>query len=199
MTTPRPPAARTCSLAVAVAAAVIAATPTTAVAAADALAPPPVFRGSWIATVGANTARPFHGEWSAQALPGRPDDVQGSWSLLGPDGDVAMKGTWAARRAKRGMKGTWSARLPSGGVFSGSFEAIVPGFKGKTFQDLLAATSKAQLAGTWRMGAAARQLVAQGVGGNNTLNVNACGVGPCAARCASRALCLVDVKATGAP
>ena len=146
-----------------------------------------MFRGSWIATVGADSTRPFHGEWSAQALPGRPDDVQGSSWLVGPDGDVAMKGTWSARRAGRGIKGTWSARLPNGGVFSGSFEANVPGFKGKTFPDLLAATrrhSRRQLA----HGRPARQLVAQGVGGNNALNVNACGVGPCAARCASRAL-----------
>jgi hypothetical protein len=155
VTAPRPPAARTRSLAVAIAAAsVIAAAPVTAAGAEAAPTPPPVFRGSWIATAGGNAARPFHGDWSAQALPGRPDDVQGSWSLRGPDGDVTMKGTWAARRAKRGMKGTWSARLPNGGVFSGSFEAIVvPGFKGKTFQDLLAATAKAQVAGSWRMGA----------------------------------------------
>jgi hypothetical protein len=157
VTAPRPPAARIRSLAVAVAAAaVIVAAPAMTAAADAAPTPPPVFRGSWIATVGANTARPFHGDWSAQALPGRPDEVQGSWSLLGPDGDVTMKGTWAARRAKRGMKGTWSARLANGGVLSGSFEAIVsglPGFKGKTFQDLLAATARAQIAGGWRMGA----------------------------------------------
>jgi len=151
MTGPRPRAARTRALAVAAAAAI--ATATTPTTAADAPTPPPVFRGGWIATVGANSARPFHGEWSAQALPGRPDDVQGSWSLVDPAGDIAMKGTWAARRAKRGLKGTWSARLPSGGMFSGSFEANVPKFKGKTFTDLLAATAAAPIAGTWRMGA----------------------------------------------
>jgi hypothetical protein len=105
-----------------------------------------------LATIGANSARPFHGEWSAQALPGRPDDVQGSWSLVAPAGDIKMKGTWSARRAKRGLKGTWSARLPDGGVLSGTFEANVPKFKGKTFTDLLAATQAAQIAGSWRMG-----------------------------------------------
>lgn len=153
MTGPRPPAARFRALAVVVGVAVatIAAAPTAA-AADDAATAPPVFRGGWIATVGATSARPFHGEWSAQALPGRPDDVQGSWSLVDPAGDVSMKGTWAAQRAKRGLKGTWSARLPNGGVLSGSFEANVPKFKSKTFTDLLAAASATQIAGSWRMG-----------------------------------------------
>ena len=155
MTGRRPPAAwsRALAVAVAIAAAAIVATPTAATAAGDAAPAPPVFRGSWIATVGADSTHPFHGDWSAQALPGRPDDVQGSWSLIGPEGDIAMKGTWSARRAKRGLKGTWSARLPNGGVLSGSFEANVPNFKGKTFTDLLTATAAAQIAGSWRMGA----------------------------------------------
>ena len=157
MTGRRPPPARPRALAIAVAVAVaaIAATPTAA-ATGDAATAPPVFRGGWIATVGADSARPFHGEWAAQALPGRPDDVQGSWSLIDPAGDITMKGTWSARRAKRGLEGTWSARLPNGGVLVGGFEAYVPTlpkFKGKTFTDLLAATQAAQIAGTWRMGA----------------------------------------------
>ena len=124
MTGPRPPAARFRALAVAVAAAAIAAAPTAVAADSGAATAPPVFRGGWIATIGANSARPFHGEWSAQALPGHPDDVQGSWSLVDPAGDIKMKGTWAARQTKHGLKGTWSARLPDGGVLSGSFEAM---------------------------------------------------------------------------
>ena len=119
----------------------------------------PIFRGTWIATVGPASGVPFQGEWSAQTtLASRPDEVQGSWSLRGQNGEIAMKGTWSARRAKRGMKGKWSARMPNGGVLSGSFEvdarSFPPGFKGKTFQDLLATTQTARIAGTWRTGGA---------------------------------------------
>lgn len=108
--------------------------------------------GGWIATVGSPSGTPFHGSWSAQVLFGNRDDVYGSWEMFGPRGDITMKGTWAARRAKRGLKGTWSARLPSNAVLSGRFEANVPGFKGKTLEDMLAATLAMQVAGTWRMG-----------------------------------------------
>jgi len=66
---------------------------------------------------------------------------------------VSGKGTWSARRSKRGFAGKWAARVATGGITTGSFEASLPGFKGKTFTDLLAATAAAPIAGTWRMGA----------------------------------------------
>ena len=78
-------------------------------AAAD--APPPVFEGTWIATAGSQT---LHGRWSAQSLPGQPDDLQGSWSMINDGGDVIGQGTWSARRAKRGFAGKWSARAATG-------------------------------------------------------------------------------------
>jgi hypothetical protein len=114
--------------------------------------PPPVFQGTWIATAAAG--QPLHGKWSAQALPGEPDEMQGSWSMVNDAGDTVAQGTWSAQRAKRGFQGRWSARTPTGGSFSGSFEAHLPGFKGKTLQDMFAATKTAQISGFWRMGRA---------------------------------------------
>jgi hypothetical protein len=37
-------------------------------------------------------------------------------------------------------------------LFRGSFEAHVPGFKGKSLQDMFAATKTAEISGYWRMG-----------------------------------------------
>lgn len=117
------------------------------IAAAAPDAAPPIFQGTWIATAGAQV---FHGDWSAQAIPGRLDDVQGSWSLVNGAGDVVAKGTWSARRARRCFRGKWSARAMSGAVYTGSFDAYLPGFKGKTLQDMFAETKAKQIAGTWR-------------------------------------------------
>jgi len=113
--------------------------------------PPPVFQGSWIVTAGSAVLR---GRWSAQALPGQLDDVQGSWSMVNDAGDVTAQGTWSARRSRRGFQGKWSARVASGGIFKGSFEAHLPGFKGKTLQDMFAETATKQVSGFWRMGGA---------------------------------------------
>ncbi len=112
---------------------------------------PPVFEGTWIATAGTAT---FHGRWSAQALPGEPDDMQGSWSMVDDAGAEVMKGTWSAQRARRGFTGKWYARAANGGLFKGSFEAHLPGFKGKTLQDMFAETQAKQISGFWRMGGA---------------------------------------------
>jgi len=113
--------------------------------------PPPVFEGTWIATAG---PRVFHGRWSAQALPGRRDEMQGSWSMLNDAGETIGQGTWSAQRSRRGFQGTWFARPASGGLLRGTFEADLTGFKGKALEDMFAATKTAQIAGFWRMGAA---------------------------------------------
>jgi hypothetical protein len=112
-----------------------------------------VFHGTWIATAGPQV---FHGSWSAQALPGEPDSVQGSWSMVNDTGDVVAQGTWSARRAKRGFQGKWSARAASGGTYNGSFEAHLPGFKGKTLQEMFAETELRQISGFWRTSGGAR-------------------------------------------
>ena len=119
--------------------------------AATAAETPPVFEGTWIVTAGQAV---LHGRWSAQALPGEPDDMQGSWSMANDAGAEVMKGTWSAQRARRGFKGKWSARAANGGLFKGTFEAHLPGFKGKTLQDMFAETQTKQISGFWRMGGA---------------------------------------------
>jgi len=123
------------------------------VAAAAPDAAPPIFQGTWIATAGAQV---FHGDWSAQAIPGRLDDVQGSWSMVNDAGDAVAKGTWSAQRARRGFRGKWSARAIGGALYSGTFDAYLPGFKGKTLQDMFAETKTKQIAGTWRTGGGMR-------------------------------------------
>jgi hypothetical protein len=120
-----------------------------AVARAADTAAPPVFEGTWIATAGPAV---FHGRWSAQALPGRRDEMQGSWSILNDAGETTARGTWSAQRSKRGFQGKWFARPASGGLLSGTFEAHLPGFKGKALEDMFAATKTQQIAGFWRMG-----------------------------------------------
>ena len=72
-------------------------------AARAAASPPPVFEGTGSRPPAA--PRPFHGSWSAQALPGQPDDVQGSWSLVNDAGDTVAQGTWSAERRERGLQG----------------------------------------------------------------------------------------------
>ena len=123
-----------------------------AAAVARAAGTPPVFEGTWIATAGSSP--PLHGRWSAQALPGQPDEMQGSWSMVSDAGDTVAQGTWSAQRSRRGFQGKWSARAATGGIYKGSFEAHLPGFKGKTLEDMFAQTKTAQISGYWRMGRA---------------------------------------------
>src|SRR5262249_28483166 len=103
-------------------------------AAATKAEPPPVFEGTWIVTLG--TQMVFHGRWAAQALPDDRDTVQGSFSMLNDAGEVVGGGTWSARRAKRGFQGKWSSRGANGATYTGSFDAHLPGFKGKTLEDM---------------------------------------------------------------
>jgi hypothetical protein len=145
------PAARRALVLFATAAALAA--PGTVARAAEAT-PPPVFRGTWIATAGPTAV--MHGSWSAQAIPGQLDDVQGSWSMVNDAGAVTAQGTWSAHRATRGFKGKWWARGATGGLYTGTFEAHLPGFKGKTLQDMFADTKTRQISGFWRTSGGAR-------------------------------------------
>jgi hypothetical protein len=104
--------------------------------------------GGWVASAGAAV---FRGRWSADALPGRPDEVQGSWTLLGAGEAIVLEGTWAARRSGPGWKGQWSARTATGGFFTGTWKAEGVGRGPKTFADLLASASSQRISGTWRM------------------------------------------------
>jgi hypothetical protein len=115
--------------------------------------PAAVMRGGWVATAGAGQV--FRGRWSAQILPAGPNVAQGSWTLLGQGDEIALEGTWLARKAPRGWRGTWAARTQDGGqTFSGSWEAQTRDLQGKTFEDLLKRTAQKQIAGAWHSGRA---------------------------------------------
>ena len=98
--------------------------------------PAAVMRGGWVATAGAGQV--FRGRWSAQILPAGPNVAQGSWTLLGQGDEIALEGTWSARKAPRGWRGTWAARTQDGGqTFSGSWEAQTGDLFGKNFLERL--------------------------------------------------------------
>jgi hypothetical protein len=116
---------------------------------------PPALRGTWTATAGPKDA--YRGKWSAQALPGTPNAAHGSWALLNDAGHIVTEGTWSAQKSAHGWHGTWSAHIllgrPSfGRPLSGTWQAQVEDFKGKTFEGMLQRTLERQIAGSWRSG-----------------------------------------------
>src|SRR5713101_3972493 len=116
---------------------------------------PPVFRGSWTATAG--SFRTFHGSWSGQALPERPNAAQGSWALVDGANRIVLQGTWAADKSSQGWAGRWSARIVTGRsspdrVVSGTWRADAAGSKGKTLADMLQGTLEREVVGSWVSG-----------------------------------------------
>ncbi len=109
-----------------------------------------VFRGSWIATAGPKEV--FRGRWSGEALPNTPNAAQGSWTLLSDANRILLEGTWSARKSAQGWHGTWSARTARGQSFSGTWEAGLAGFSGKTLEEMLKRTAEKQISGSWRSG-----------------------------------------------
>jgi hypothetical protein len=109
-----------------------------------------VFRGNWIATVGPKEV--FRGRWSGEALPNTPNAAQGSWTLLSDTNRILLEGTWSARKSAWGWHGTWSARTAHGQSFSGTWEAGLAGFSGKTLEEMLIRTAEKQISGLWRSG-----------------------------------------------
>jgi hypothetical protein len=59
----------------------------------------PGIYGVWTATAGATA---FHGKWSAEALPGSPNSVIGSWTLHNDGGEVTAPG-----KSSGGAAGAW--------------------------------------------------------------------------------------------
>ncbi len=107
----------------------------------------PPFQGQWVATAGG--LQSFRGKWSARALPGTPNGVQGSWTLLDEGGRVLATGTWTARKIGTVWRGAWSARSDRGGALTGTWEATQPRGSGKAFQDLFQLTLEKQVSGAW--------------------------------------------------
>jgi hypothetical protein len=114
----------------------------------------PVLRGVWSATAGASA---FRGRWSAEI--DAPDAASGSWTLLDDSNRIILEGTWSARRVNAPAKltvphlqGTWTARAGAGRALSGTWQADLAGFSGKTFEDMLKRTVEQQVSGSWHSG-----------------------------------------------
>jgi hypothetical protein len=111
---------------------------------------PSGLHGSWTATAGPNQV--FRGTWTGQALPGKPNVAQGSWTLVSDTGEITLEGTWSAVKSSAAWQGTWTARTAQGQTFSGTWRADLADFKGKTFQEMLELTAQKEVAGWWRSG-----------------------------------------------
>jgi hypothetical protein len=109
----------------------------------------PVLQGSWIATTGPN--RYLRGRWYAQVLPATKNSANGSWTLFNESNQIALEGTWSARKSADGWHGTWSARIQSRPV-SGTWKAEMANFNGKTFEDMLKRAAEKQIGGSWQSG-----------------------------------------------
>src|SRR5215470_6892525 len=116
----------------------------------------PVLRGVWSAMAGASG---FRGRWWAEI--DAPDAASGSWTLLDDSNRIILEGTWSARRANTPAnltvphwQGTWTARAGAGRTLSGTWQADLAGFTGKTLEDMLKRTVEQQVSGSWRSGRA---------------------------------------------
>jgi hypothetical protein len=117
----------------------------------------PVLRGVWSATVGASAT--FRGTWWAEI--DAPDAASGSWTVLDDSNRIILEGTWSARRVNAPAKltvphwhGTWTTRAGAGRALSGTWQADLAGFSGKTFEGMLKRTAEQQVSGSWRSGRA---------------------------------------------
>ena len=108
------------------------------------------FSGMWTATEGNGPA--VRGMWLAQISKGGPNAASGSWSLVSEGGQVVLEGTWSARNTSQNFEGSWSARARNGRSLSGTWNAALGDFKGKTFKEMLALTMEKQVGGAWRSG-----------------------------------------------
>jgi hypothetical protein len=65
-------------------------------------------------------------------------------------GPRLMEGTWSAQKAGQGWQGAWTARAHRGAALSGTWNADLAGFSGKTIQAMLERTTEREVAGSWR-------------------------------------------------
>ena len=108
--------------------------------------------GSWIATAG--PSRFLRGRWFARVLPDDKNAASGSWALVNESNQVVLEGTWSARKSTIGWRGTWSARIQKSRSVSGTWDATMADFNGKTFEDMLHQTAEKQIDGSWQSGRA---------------------------------------------
>lgn len=113
---------------------------------------PSTLQGSWIAT--AESGRFLRGNWSARIQPNARNAASGSWTLLNDSNQVVLEGTWSARKSTSGWQGTWSAQIQKRRTLSGTWDAALPDFNGKTLEDMLKRTAEKQIGGSWQSGRA---------------------------------------------
>jgi hypothetical protein len=110
--------------------------------------PLPVLTGSWTASLASGQI--FRGTWSAQTSRQNLNAARGSWTLLNEAGEIIMEGTWSARKMGQGWQGAWTSRARKGAPLSGTWNADLPSFSGKTIQAMLERTAEREVAGSWR-------------------------------------------------
>jgi hypothetical protein len=110
--------------------------------------PLPALGGSWTASLASGQI--FRGAWSAQTSRQNPNAARGSWTLLNEAGEIVLNGTWSAQKTGPGWRGSWTARAHRGAASSGTWNADLPNFSGKTIQAMLERTTEREVAGSWR-------------------------------------------------
>jgi hypothetical protein len=110
----------------------------------------PAFNGTWMASAGAGQV--LRGTWSGQTSLRSPNTAGGSWTLQNETNETVLAGTWSAHKTDQGWQGTWTAHTANGGSFSGTWDAYLPDFNGKTMEEMLKRTTDKQVAGSWRSG-----------------------------------------------
>jgi hypothetical protein len=110
--------------------------------------PLPILHGSWTASLASGET--FRGTWSAQTSPQTLNAARGSWTLLNEAREIVLQGTWSAQKTGPGWQGTWTARALKGAALSGTWNADLASFSGRTIQDMLARTAEREVAGSWR-------------------------------------------------
>jgi hypothetical protein len=110
--------------------------------------PLPVLSGSWTASLASGQI--YRGAWSAQTSRQNLNEARGSWTLLNEAGEIILEGTWSAQKMAQAWQGTWTARVRKGAALSGTWNADLASFSGKTIQAMLERTAERDVAGSWR-------------------------------------------------
>jgi len=97
--------------------------------------PLPVLDGSWTASLGSGQI--FQGTWSAQTSRQNLNAARGSWTLLNEAGEIVMEGTSSAQKMGQDWQGTRTSRARKGAPLSGTWNADLLSFSGKTIQAML--------------------------------------------------------------
>jgi hypothetical protein len=110
--------------------------------------PLPVLGGSWTASLASGQI--FRGTWSGQTSRQNRNAVRGSWTLLNEAGEIVLEGTWSAQKTGPSWQGTWTFRARKDAALSGTWNADLASFSGKTIQAMLERTAEREVAGSWR-------------------------------------------------